>query len=172
MANSRHSLRTKAPSLPVGRRSDWLLFSNPSLFVFDVSEKLLQAKRIGQLLLPLLQRLLQSAVSGDETIGLLGDVLSVEMSGLLELLALNLDAVDSILMGRDVSLQQCVLLLKVLYASQVLVFHRGRKGKERGRRRGGEMEGEERRRIKSRIKSRITRIRRRKKRRSMVDSEM
>ena len=42
------------------------------------------------------------------------------MTGGLKLLTLNLDAIDTILMRRDVRLQQRMFLLQVLHASQVL----------------------------------------------------
>ena len=105
---------------PVGGGGDGFFLADPRFFVLNVAEELLQTQRIRQLLLPLLQRLLQGAVAFDEVVRLLSDVVGVEVAGRLELLALDLDAVDAILMRRDVRLQQRVLLLQILHARQVL----------------------------------------------------
>lgn len=85
----------------VGGGSDGLLLTDPGLLILHIPEELLQAQRIGQLLLAGGHGLLQGLVARHQGLLLLADVVGVKVASLLELTGLDGDAVNAVLLEGD-----------------------------------------------------------------------
>ena len=79
--------------------SNRLFFTDPSLFILNISEQLLESERIGKFLLARAHGLAQSFITNHQSLLFLADVVSIKVSSFLELASLDCDAVNTILRG-------------------------------------------------------------------------